>query len=88
MAYGWHDLVGNAGVAVIVVSYLLMQLGRLEGAGVAYSLLNAAGASMVIVSLVYDFNMSAFVVEAFWVLISLVGAVRHLARRRESVESL
>lgn len=79
--YAWYDLVGNVGVAVIVGTYLLMQLGRLDGAGLAYSSLNAAGASLVALSLVFDFNLSAFVVECFWILISLVGVARNLTRR-------
>jgi hypothetical protein len=76
-SYGWYDFVGNVGVAIIVGTYLWLQLGRLDGAGLAYALLNAAGASLVVVSLLFDFNLSAFVVEVFWVLISLVGVARH-----------
>jgi hypothetical protein len=78
--YGWYDLVGNVGVVVIVGTYLLLQLGRLNGSGFAYSMLNATGASMVIVSLMFNFNLSAFVVELFWVLISLLGVARNVAR--------
>jgi hypothetical protein len=81
MDYTWYDLVGMFGVAVIVATYLLLQLERLDGAGLAYSLLNAAGASMVLVSLYYEFNLSAAVVEAFWVLISLLGVAKNVARR-------
>ena len=81
MNYMWYDLVGMLGVAVIIVTYLMLQLERLEGAGLAYSLLNAAGASMVLVSLYYEFNLSAVVVEGFWVLISLLGVAKNVARR-------
>ena len=81
MGYEWFDVVGMLGTAVVIGTYLLLQLGRLDGAGLAYSLANAAGAGMIIVSLAYEFNMAAFVVEAFWVLISLLGVARHLARR-------
>jgi len=45
-----------------------------------YSLLNALGASLIILSLLDNFNLSAFLMEAFWVLISLVGVVRYLRR--------
>jgi hypothetical protein len=80
MSYAWYDLVGMLGVAVIIGTYLLLQLERLSGTGLTYALLNAAGASMVLVSLAYEFNLSAVVVEAFWVLISLLGVAKHLAR--------
>ena len=82
--YEWHDFVGNVGVAIIIGTYLLLQLDRLPAGGLAYSLLNAAGAAMVVVSLLYDFNVSAMVVEVFWVLISLVGVARYAARRRRA----
>lgn len=83
-AYAWHDFAGNVGVALIVLTYLGLQLGRLDGQSVGYAAANAAGAGLVLVSLAFDFNLSAFIVEAFWVLISLVGVARGLraARRK------
>jgi len=82
MHYTWYDLAGNVGVSIIIGTYLMLQLGRLDSSGLAYSLLNAVGAALVVVSLTVDFNLSAFVVEVFWVLISAVGIVRHAARVR------
>ena len=63
MSPAWYDLVGYGGVLLIVVSYLLLQLKRLDSDGLTYSLLNAAGAALIIVSLFYAFNASAMVVE-------------------------
>lgn len=74
--YGWPDIAGNIGVALIVVSYFLMQIGRLDGRSRGYAATNAAGAALVILSLMFRFNLSAFLVEAFWLLISLIGLVR------------
>jgi hypothetical protein len=82
MSYGVHDLLGNAGVGLILLTYLLMQTGRLDARGLRYSLANAVGASLVVLSLSVDFNLSAFIVEAFWVLISLYGIARALRQRR------
>ena len=82
MSYGWHDLVGNVGVATILASYLALQLGRLRAESVRYSALNAIGAALVLVSLWVDFNLSAFVIEACWVAISLFGMARSLRARR------
>ena len=82
MSYGIHDLIGNAGVAMILVSYLLMQTGRLDARGLGYSTINAAGAALIVVSLSVDFNLSAFVVESFWALISTYGMARALRERR------
>jgi hypothetical protein len=83
MNVAWYDVVGTAGVALIVVAYLLLQLGRLRSAALSYSLMNGVGASLVVLSLVFNFNLSAFLVEAFWVLISVLGVVRYFRRETE-----
>lgn len=76
--YAWHDFVGNVGVALIVGTYFLLQVRRMESRSIAYSLLNALGAVLIIVSLVFDFNLSSMVIEIFWLGISAFGIVRAL----------
>ena len=82
MTYGWHDLAGNVGVALILITYLLVQLGRLDVRGVGATLVNALGAGLVVLSLTVDFNLSAFVVESAWCAISLFSCMRALRARR------
>jgi hypothetical protein len=77
MSYGLVDLVGNVGVVVLMIAYLMLQLNKLRSDGLAYSLLNAAGACLIVVSLLENFNLSAFIMEVFWVLISFVGIYRY-----------
>jgi multidrug transporter EmrE-like cation transporter len=77
MNYGLIDIVGNVGVLILVFTYLLLQLNRLRSDDLAYSVLNAIGASLIILSLLIDFNLSALLMEVFWVLISLVGIYRY-----------
>ena len=81
MKYGLFDFLGNVGVVIMIVVYLLLQLKRLDSNAPAYSLLNAFGASLVILSLSVNFNFSAFIMEVFWVLISLIGIYRNLRTR-------
>lgn len=78
----WHDLVGTAGVAAIVVTYLMLQLGRIDPRGLGYSVLNAVGSALILVSLTVQFNLSAAVIEGFWLAISLYGIAAWLTRRR------
>ncbi len=84
MSYAWYDLLGHVGVALIVGTYGLMQLRRLEATGLTYSALNAIGALLVVVSLVYEFNASAMIVEVFWFAISALGVGRGLMARRST----
>jgi hypothetical protein len=79
---GWFDLVGFIGVLLIVFAYLLLQLDKLPSSSPRYSLLNAAGALLIIVSLIFSFNLSAFIVEVFWFLISLLGLWRSFISRK------
>ncbi len=82
MTFSWYDAAGFLGVILIVIAYLMLQLNKLSSAAPAYSALNAAGALLVMVSLLFDFNLAAFLMEAFWFLISLMGLLRPLVSKR------
>ena len=84
MEYFWFDLVGNVGVLMMVIAYLLLQLEKLSSSATSYSLLNAVGAVLVIISLIFHFNLSAFLMEAFWLLISIYGLAKPLFSRRSA----
>ena len=77
MSYGLIDFVGNVGVVIIVVAYLMLQLDKISSSDLLYSVLNAVGASLIVASLIVDFNLSALLMEVFWVLISFIGIGRH-----------
>ena len=80
MSYHWHDVLGNVGVAIILGTYLALQMERLDARAPLYSVLNGVGAGLITLSLCFDFNLSAFVVEAVWVLVSVYGYVRAVRR--------
>ena len=73
MNYDLFDLVGNVGVALIVLAYLALQIERISARDLSYSVLNAVGAGLILVSLSSDFNLSAAIIEVFWIGISLIG---------------
>jgi len=76
------DLAGFIGVLLIVIAYLLLQLDKLASSALSFSLLNAAGSLLIMLSLIFKFNVSAFLVEVFWFLISLIGLSKWLAARK------
>ncbi|MGB5354600.1 MAG: hypothetical protein WBN32_13385 [Woeseia sp.] len=82
MNYSWHDVIGNIGVLLILAGYLFLQLGKLHPASLQFSLVNGLGAFLILFSLWFEFNLSAFVVEAAWLLISIFGIARYLRRNR------
>lgn len=81
MNLAWYDWIGIAGTLMVLGAFFLLQAGRVSGTGLAYQLLNLFGAGGVLASLWGSFNVSVFVLELTWVLISGYGIVRSLRRR-------
>lgn len=77
-----YNTVGTIGVAVILITYFLLQTERLKANQLEYSVMNFIGSSMILASLFYEFNFPSFVVEVAWVVISLMGIIRHFIQRR------
>jgi hypothetical protein len=82
MNFAWYDVLGTLGVAVIVITYILLQIERLRSDQLIYSILNAVGAILILISLFFSFNFPSFIVEFFWLLISLYGIGKYLVRPR------
>jgi hypothetical protein len=78
------DAAGLAGVALILAAYAGAQLRRLDPLRAPALLMNLAGASLVLVSLTYRFNLAAFVMEAAWAVVALYGLLRLAFRRRRA----
>ena len=78
--FEYYDVAGTTGVILIVVSYFLLQTGRMRSNSLRYSVNNAVGAALILFSLYFEFNVSAFLIEFFWLLISIVGIVRYFGR--------
>jgi|GEM_PF-619993 len=82
------DFIGNAGVVILMITYLMLQLNKLPSDGLAYSLLNAIGVSLIVVSLLFNFNLSALLMEVFLVLISFIGIYRYFRLKALRSETL
>ena len=87
MGYTWYDFVGNVGVFLLLAAYLLLQLNKITSNQISYSLMNAVGAILILVSLIFEFNLSAFAIEFFWLLISIVGIIDYLRSKNRSQSS-
>jgi hypothetical protein len=82
MELAWYDLVGFTGTLMILGAYFLLQAGRMAGDSAIYQVLNLVGAAAILVTLLGKFNVSVFVLESAWVLVSLYGLVRTQRSRR------
>ncbi len=75
------DIIGYCGVALVVGTYFLSQVGKMDSTRALYPALNAIGALLILYSLIHRPNPPSIVIEFFWLAISLVGLARVAIRK-------
>jgi len=80
----WSDIVGNMGVLLLVVTYLLLQADKIDAKGFWYSFNNCGVAILLFVNLYYKPIIANITLEVFWLAISLYGLHKWRRRRNES----
>ncbi|HEX2590426.1 MAG TPA: hypothetical protein VHL34_02980 [Rhizomicrobium sp.] len=76
------DVLGLAGSLIIAVAYFANLQDLLRSEGWFYSLANLIGASLILLSLWFKWNLPAAVMEGFWAAISLYGLARAIKQSR------
>ena len=76
------DIIGFSGVALLIITYALLQLERIDPKGFWYSFNNMVVAILVSISLYYTPNLASWVIEVFWFLISVYGIVMYFKRKK------
>jgi len=74
------NVIGMSGTALVVGTYFLLQLEKLDAKGLVYNLSNLMGATLLLISLLVHFNLASFVIELFWIAASLVGLFKFYQR--------
>lgn len=79
------DFIGMIGVISILIAYLFLSLGRWSANTCRFQLLNCVGASLILFSLFFHWNLSSVVIETAWIIISIMGIFRvlHMKKKRE-----
>jgi len=85
MKYSWFDLVGNVGVA-ICCHLSAAATGKAGCSQICLFSAECFGRRTDCASLLFSFNMSAFMIEISWVAISLFGIYRCFRSVNESVK--
>ena len=76
------DIVGLVGSAVFIAAFIYAnQVAKLDK--LWFNLANLAGAALLLASLWVNFNLAAFVLEAAWAAIALIGLIGALRTRRK-----
>jgi len=76
-----HDLAGALGAMIVIIAYFATQVGWFSINDPRFAWANLAGALLIIFSLLMDWNLAAFIMEIFWILISLFGLARYYTGR-------
>lgn len=77
------DIIGYIGVALLIVTYAMLQLDRIDPKGFWYSFNNMIVAILVSVSLLYTMNKASMVIEVFWFIISVYGIVMYYKKHKK-----
>lgn len=77
-----YEVAGLLGVLFYLGSYFALQLSFLEGSGYPYASLNLIAASLILVSMVSDFNLWSAIIQVSWILISVIGMTVFYLRTR------
>ncbi len=75
------DCIGTLGAIAIVAAYAALQLRIWNSEQLRYSMFNAVGSALILVSLVFDPNWPSILIEGFWLCISLFGLARYAGKR-------
>ncbi len=78
-----HEIIGLIGVSMILITYYLLQSGRLKSISFSYSILNLIGSILILYSLFFDWNLPAAVVEIAWIAISIYGIFKAFYSHRK-----
>lgn len=70
-----YTAAGLAGFGLYVAAYGLVQLGKLDGNGLTYSVLNIVAAALVLVGLIRDFNLASALIQVSWISFGLIGII-------------
>ena len=76
MYYTLMAALGLLGSAFVIFAFFANQQGWLNAADRRYSLINLAGALLILVSLYAEWNLPSAVIEGFWAAISVYGLWR------------
>jgi predicted membrane protein len=72
-----YTLLGFAGMLLIVIAYYNNQTGKMPTKSLRYSMINLIGSIWLLISLLKHFNLGSFLIEVFWILISIMGIIKY-----------
>lgn len=69
-------VLGFMGMLCVVLAFHMTVSGRWSSQSRKYNVVNLIGAVLLIISLTIHFNLGSFVIEIFWIIISIRGILQ------------
>ena len=79
-------MIGLLGVGLVIFAYALLAAGKLAAASDRYQWLNVAGTACILLSLIGQWNLPAFIANAAWILIGFAALRRNARKRRQGAQ--
>lgn len=80
------QLIGFLGMCCVVGAYLLLQLDKIKSDTISFQSINLVGAILLIISLLKHFNLGSFLIEIFWIIITLFGFYKIYKKRKNNAK--
>ena len=77
-----YQIAGLAGAFLFLAAYAGAQTGRSDPRKAPALAVNFVGAILILISMIQDFNLGAFILESAWGLIAFAGLVRLAVKRK------
>lgn len=68
---------GMIGMAFVVFAYFAVERDWVNNKEVKFYVINLIGAILLLISLLVNFNLGSFIIEIFWITISMRGIINH-----------
>jgi hypothetical protein len=72
------DVIGSAGVLLLLIAYFLHSTGYLEGDGLPYIVMNIAGAGLACLASILLKYMPFVILEAAWTGVSIFALIKYI----------
>ena len=80
-----YQIIGFIGMVFIVYAYFLLQIGKYDSKSLEFQYINLVGAILLLISLFVHFNLGSFIIEVFWIIITLYGIYKNYKEKKETI---
>ncbi len=75
------QIIGFMGMLFVVYAYFLLQAQKVLHNSLKFQTLNLIGAILLIISLLVHFNLGSFLIEVFWIGITIYGIIKNRVKK-------